>query len=400
MRKLTILILLAGMALPAFAANDVKSEMVSVAQLEQALAAAHGKPDADLAQQLSGMELTERLSAARLVRLKTDLPGEKARLALAILADSAEFLSPPAAEIPADTAPDPTTARQMLTAIVDYVNKTVPQLPNLIAVRDTTRFEDQPQEDQLDRTGLTSLAAMPLHSVGSYNLTVTYRDHKEVVDEKALKHAPKTGGLVTSGEFGPLLGRVVGDALAGKITWGRWEQGANGKEAVFHYSVPSGKSHYNVQFCCVADGFSTDGSPIKRVFGEKDAYHGEIAFDPASGAILRISMEAEMPEGELVSRADILVEYRPTDIAGKSYVCPARSVSILLAHTAQQTGAFSQSHYKGAAKTYLNDVTFGQYRRFGSESRILAGDSLEPNMPSGADSSGAPNSAPSRAPTH
>jgi len=200
MRKLTILILLAGMALPAFAANDVKSEMVSVAQLEQALAAAHGKPDADLAQQLSGMELTERLSAARLVRLKTDLPGEKARLALAILADSAEFLSPPAAEIPADTAPDPTTARQMLTAIVDYVNKTVPQLPNLIAVRDTTRFEDQPQEDQLDRTGLTSLAAMPLHSVGSYNLTVTYRDHKEVVDEKALKHAPKTGGLVTSGE--------------------------------------------------------------------------------------------------------------------------------------------------------------------------------------------------------
>jgi len=33
MRKLTILILLAGMALPAFAANDVKSEMVSVAQL-------------------------------------------------------------------------------------------------------------------------------------------------------------------------------------------------------------------------------------------------------------------------------------------------------------------------------------------------------------------------------
>jgi len=396
MRKLTVLLLLAGMALPAFAAKDIPTTKVTIAQLEQALAAAHGKPDADLAQQLSGMELTERLSAPRLARLNADLSGERARQALVILADSAAFLDLPAVEIPADTPPDPATARRMLTAIVDYVNKTVPQLPNLIAVRDTTRFEDQPQEDQLGRTGITSLAAMPLHSVGNFNLTVTYRDHKEVVDEKALKHAPKTGGLVTAGEFGPLLGRVVGDALAGKITWGRWERGVGGKEAVFHYTVPSEKSHYNVQFCCIVEGYNADGTANTRVFSENDAYHGEIAFDPSSGAILRISMEAEMPVGGLVSRADILVEYSPTDIAGKSYICPARSVSILQAHTAQQTGAYSRSHYQGASKTYLNDVAFGQYRRFGSESRILAGDSQEANMPSGPGSADVPNSPMSR----
>ena len=72
---------------------------------------------------------------------------------------------------------------------------------------------------------------------------------------------------------------------------------------------------------------------------------------------------AKVSVAQLEQALVILVEYRPADIAGKSYVCPARSVSILLAHTAQQTGAFSQSHYKGSAKTYLNDVVFGQYRR-------------------------------------
>ncbi|MGA3134695.1 MAG: hypothetical protein ABSC88_01750 [Terracidiphilus sp.] len=400
MRKLTVLLLLAGFTLPACAAKDVTVEKVTVAQLEQALAAAHGKPDAEVAQQLSGLKLTERLSAARFARLNADLPGEKAKQALVILADSAAFLDPPAAEIPADAAPDPAAARQMLTGIVNYVNITVRQLPNLIAVRDTTGFEDKPQEDVQGPTGIATVAAMPLHSVGRSSVAVTYRDRQEVVDEKALKHGPKIGGFEVKGEFGPILSRVIADALQGKITWGRWEQGAGGKAAVFHYTVPTEKSHYLVQFCCVLDGYNSDGNPNMRIFSENAAYHGEIAFDPASGAILRITMEAELPEGELVSKAAMLVEYGPMEIAGKNYVCPTRSVSILLAHTAQQTGMYSKTNYKGSEKTYLNDVVFGQYRRFGSETRILTGDSLAPNMPSGPASADAPYTAPARATTH
>ena len=75
-------------------------------QLEQALAEAHGEPGADLAQQLSGVVLTERLNSATLARLSALLSREKARQALMILAHSAAFLNPPAAEIPADTPRD------------------------------------------------------------------------------------------------------------------------------------------------------------------------------------------------------------------------------------------------------------------------------------------------------
>jgi len=400
MRKLLLLFLLAGIALPSFAEKDAALAKVTVAQLEQALAAAHGKPDADVARQLSGLVLTERLNMVKLAALKAVLPGEKAREQLIMLADSAAFLNPPAEEILADPAPDVAAARQMLTQIVNYVNTTVHQLPNLLAVRDTAGFEDQPQEDRQGETGITTVAAMPLHSIGKSSVTVTYRDRKEVVDEKAAKHGVHIGGLVTSGEFGPVLGLVVADALQGKITWGRWEQGAGGKSAVFHYEVSSDKSHYPVQFCCTLDGYGSDGLPIKSVFREIVSYHGEIVFDPANGHILRITMEAELPDGELVSKAGIVVEYSSVEIGGQKYICPVRSVSILMAHSTQQTGMFSKQHYKGPAKTYLNDVAFGQYRRFGAESRILAGDSLEPGAPSGPASADAPYSAPSRAPTH
>jgi hypothetical protein len=399
-RRLFSLFLLAGLALPAFAAKDATVAKVTVAQLEQALATAHDRPDAEVALQLSGMELTERLSTAKLTHLKANLPGSKAQEALLILADSAAFLDPPAAEIPADAAPDPTAARQMLTLIVNYVNTTARQLPNLIAVRDTIGFEDQPQEDVQGATGIATTAAQPLHSVSKSSLTVTYRDHNEVVDEKAAKHGARTGGLTTYGEFGPILSLVTADAIHGKITWGRWEQGASGKAAVFLYSVPSEKSHYPVQFCCITEGINNDGTLNKRIFKEIVSYHGEIVFDPANGTILLINMEADLPAGELVSKAGIQVEYGPMEIAGKKYICPTRSVSILQAHTGQQSGMISKEHYKGSAKTYLNDVAFGQYRRFGSETRILAGDNGDSSQPRGPASVDAPYSPSSRAVTH
>lgn len=400
MKKPIILLLLAGMALPAFAATEATTTKVTVAQLQQALAAAQGKPDAEVAQQVAGMELTEQLSAAGFARLNAALPGEKARQALMILADSAAFLNPPDAEIPVKPTPDPAVLRQMLTGIVNYVNTTARQLPNFIAMRTTTGFEDRPQEDIQEATDMVSLSYLPLHFVGKSSVAVTYRDRQEVIDEKAVKRGPKIGGLVTAGEFGPILSRVVADALQGKITWGRWEQGAGGAEAVFHYTVPQGKSHYKVQFCCVLDGFNSDGTANMRVFDETAGYHGEIAFDPANGAILRITMEAEMSPGELVSKAGIIVEYGPVEIAGKSYICPVKSVSVLQAHTTQNKGAFAMSNYKGNVKTYLNDVVFDQYRRFGSEMRIVPVDSGDSNLLSGPATADSPSSGPSRTPTH
>ena len=60
MRKLTLWLVLAVMAVPAYAAKRV-----TVAQLEQTLTAIQRKSDTQIAKQLYGLELTERLNAAK-----------------------------------------------------------------------------------------------------------------------------------------------------------------------------------------------------------------------------------------------------------------------------------------------------------------------------------------------
>ena len=214
MRKLSVFLLLAGAAMPALAAKTV-----TVEQLEQVLAAAHGKSDAKVAQQLSGLELTERLSAVRLSRWEADLPGPESRQSLVLLADLSAFLDPPAAEIPATATPDFAAQRRIVALTVDYASRTIHQLPNFFATRDTVRFEDSPQGFRADTS---VIAYQPLHTVGRSTDTVLYREGNEVVDSRAAKvkkQETAAQGLTTSGVFGPILGTVLVDAAHGKLAW-------------------------------------------------------------------------------------------------------------------------------------------------------------------------------------
>ncbi|HET6170355.1 MAG TPA: hypothetical protein VFE01_09255 [Terracidiphilus sp.] len=100
-RRLAFSFLLAACVLPAFAAKQV-----TVPQLEQAIAALHGKSDVDQAWQIASLELTQRLTPAGLASLRSALPGDKARQALLVVSDRSQFLDPPASEIPATAPPD------------------------------------------------------------------------------------------------------------------------------------------------------------------------------------------------------------------------------------------------------------------------------------------------------
>jgi VWFA-related protein len=370
MRKLAVLLLLAGLTLPAFAAKRV-----TVGQLEQALTAAQGKPDAEVARQLSDMELTERLSSAKLSSWKAALPGEKAQQALLALADQSAFLDPPAAEIPSTPAPDLAAQRQMLALTVNYVGKTIPQLPNFLATRVIASFEDTPL---LQNTDLSTTPYQPLHSVGNSSATVLYRNDREVVDTGAVKDK-QPQGLTTWGVFGPILGTVLVDAAGSKLAWSHWELGASGLQAVYSYAVPKDKSHYRVDFCCVAEQDSTRAANL-RPFSQFAAYHGEIAIDPATGTILRLVLMADMKSGDPVAKSGIVVEYGPVEIGGKTYFCPVKSVSSTLAQTLQ----FNPRYLTPVAEqlqplqTLLNDVAFEQYHVFRAEATVIAGNETEP----------------------
>ena len=368
---LGVLIMAICVCVPAGATDT--SKKVSVDELIQIVAAAPSMPDADLAQRLTGLVLTDRLSGTRLADLTSRLPGDKSRLALMLIADQSIFLLPPADEMPVDTAPNAESARQMLLKVVKYVNATVHQLPNLMATRFSNGFEDLPREDRMGRTGLESTFSLPLHWVGSLKVQVTFRDRQEMEDKsvKVEKKGNGVAGLITTGEFGPILSIVLADAVKGKLAWTRWEKGSGGTMAVFHYQVPEDKSNYHVKSCCVLEGYNQDGTPRTQVSNVRSAYHGDIVFSPADGSIRLLTMEADAPAGALVSVASIAVEYSATDIGGRSYICPVRSVSMQRVHTTEQSGGITGSNYKGPVKTFLNDVRFSNYRRFGSETKIL-----------------------------
>jgi hypothetical protein len=353
MLKFASILFLAALALPAIAAKPITAE-----QLEQLLAADHGKPDKQVAAQLSELHLTERLSPARLARCQAEVPGSGARRQLMALADAAAFFDLPAAEIPATAAPSLTEQSRMLLLAMNYVGKTVHLLPDLSATRVTVSFTDSLPD--LVHVGEAAAiinryqpqnALGPMRILSTSSVTVLYRDGREILDTggKARKPDLYASWLDTSGEFGSILTTVMLDAAKGKLDWSHWEPGASGTLAVFRYQVPEERSHYQVTY-------NENGN---SVLDRNSGYHGQIAVDPENGNILRLTVEADLKPGDPIIRSGILAEYGPVEIGGKTYICLVKSVSIVQ----QRKNLY----------TILNDVAFERYHLFRGDARILTG---------------------------
>jgi VWFA-related protein len=362
---------------PVYHDHPSEAKGITVQELEQMLETAHGSGDKEVAQELFGVELTERMSSSKLSSWKARLPGERSRAALVAVADKSAFLALPAADIPTTATPDPATRRMMLSRTIDYLSKTIVKLPNFFATRTTVQYDEPPQKDEQAWKTVTS--DQSLHVTETFNTTVTFRDGKEVVDPKARrieKLNSRERDLDTQGTFGPILAMVfVGTSAAHSVfTWSHWEQDADKPQAVFRYAIPPDASYFEVGFCCLAD---PDGTIF---FRRKAAYHGEVTIDPTSGAIRRLTLVANLePRLPMLSSA-IMVEYGPVVIGEKTYICPTRSVSISRQRTVKLVKEWGQSFgVYGRFETILNDLAFGKYHLFRAESRILPGNTVPPN---------------------
>ena len=346
-------------------------QSVTVEDVQRILAEDKGKSDAKVARQLSGLELTERMRSAKLKSLEQSAPGMKSRRALIALADASVFLSPAAADVLSQARPQLDEQRRMLASTVEYLAKTLPKLPNFYATRTTVRVEHKLSKR---RTRAGSRNDSSWRQVGSSKAVVVYRDGKEVINPREWgKNSPhpEGEGLITRGTFGPILSVVFVDAAhSGGFTWSRWERGSAGTVAVFRYRVPKEQSHYSVG----THGLSSDEGDVAQVSG----YHGEMAIDPATGTILRVTVQAEQPFGSPIRQSDIMVEYGPVAIGGKTYTCPVRSVSMGDVGSMGVPGLFGEPT-SAPDSPRLNDVTFDNYHQFRSESRILTGNIPAPD---------------------
>jgi hypothetical protein len=389
MRYGTALLFLAMTAIPALAAKRV-----TLKQLNQSLteAIASSKSEKDILHILSQVELTERMSIEDLQQWQAKLPGSSSRQALTVLADSSSFLKPPAEQIPSNPPLDKDAQHKLLASALDYVDKTLAKLPNFFATESITLFEDTPAGSQY---GGSAVAYRPIHYDSQTNATVLYREGKEVMETKAGQITEDdqlvsaTSGLLSSGQFGPVLKTVLTDAQKGKLTWSRWEsspesspqsspaQKAGGVSsiAVFSYAVPRKESHYRVKV-----ELGDESKPRQS----RPGYQGEIAINAADGTILRLTLKAEKTDDDSFNKADMMIEYANVEIGGKSYLCPVRSVAIVnvdqqaesVSSSLTQTlgrGAPPMDHREkdGSRQTMLNDITFHHYHLLRSDARIL-----------------------------
>jgi hypothetical protein len=380
--------------LPAvFAAGLPAQKPLPVDEFEKSeLPALHRMHDRPAARELAGLKLTERVAPERVPHWQAQMPGKRASEALTALVDSCAFLDPPGEEAPATPAPDVDGQKQILTRAVGQVAAMLHKLPDFYATRTTTHYETATPQQLLTQqqafsfqrlssaysqgplpmsTGVVKIpheelglidplrpALGRLFFITQVEETVTYRDGSEVASSQAGANGDWGGaelGLATRGEFGPILQMVLEDALKRGLTWSHWEQRANGTIAVFHYDVPHEASHFQI--------VGRAGKPPYY-----PAYHGELAIDPATGAILRITIQS-IGTGDSNNSFDtgILVEYAPVEIGGQMYNCPVHCVAVSREHKSSQ----AQDGTLAAPATFLNDVAFTGYHLFRGEVRIL-----------------------------
>lgn len=369
---------------------------MTVSQLQQLLASSQSRSDAALARHLTSLELTERLDSATFVRLSAMTPGAESKAELRILSDKSVFQPLPAEDLPQQPPPNEATQQQWITAASQYVSVTLAALPNFFATRNVSSFADSPAW----QVNGWFHNYQPLHATGVSTSTVLFRDRHEVIDAnvsaKPSEPSATTGGsLNTHGEFGPLLGIVLKDALNSTLTWDRWESGQSGSIAVFHYAVPREKSHYEVEFCCIDRGV---GPEVYRQISE---YSGEISIDPATGSILRLTIQPRLKPSRPLQRADMIIDYGSVAIGGTQYICPVRSVTIAVAvvpgsfdpntSTPEATSKSSGQDSGGApgrgsaqgesadstVRIFMNETNFVDYHIFRSDSRLIPASATE-----------------------
>ena len=380
---------------PVFYDQAPETQSVSVMQFQALIASAQGISDAKLAHQFENIRLTERLSSAKMEALEKSVHGKKAREALQVVADKSEFFAPPDEEIIAAPQPEKSAQQQIISKVISYIDSTIPHLPDFLATRTSVQYYARPANE--DQTWKTAPSDQSLHEAEITKASIRFSKGKELVKEESVKKmsdmqggqqlkalpglgpifaasvkkTPDTPGgqsLKTVGVFGPILSTVT-VALTwtrSQLNWDHWEKGDNGRLAVFRYHVIQGTPFFSAGFCCLP----VDNRSVP--FIQNVPFHGVIAVDPATGALMRLSVQADLGWRLPLERSDLMIEYGPVRGVSRLFICPSKSVSISRQRRIMTIHEWGETFKVYAPfETVLNEMRFDNYHVFGSTSRIL-----------------------------
>ena len=361
MKFALLTVLITALTLPAFAARtlSVKELGALIADLQQ-----QSKSDSNIADKLMDVDLSEELTPAAIDQLQGANPGPETLNQIRILAAKSALLAPPASDLPSTPAPDAAAQKAIVDHTVSYLSEFM-HLPKLTADKTTVRFQNGPDYVYSSNGGtLTTHADLGekfspdnpyLKILGEHTMPVEVLGGVEIRPAKIKSGDPSAqNGQISQGGPGPLLGVAFEDAARGQMQFARWETVDGKTLAVFSYEVPKKQSHYEVNYCCfpktdsvgshmaapvssTGSGSLGSGDSIATATGTyatnttfdpfrtKVGYHGEFFIDPASGAVLRFIMQADMKKTDFVRQEDTRIDYGLATVDGKAMLLPQQS---------------------------------------------------------------------------
>lgn len=268
-----------------------------------------------------------------------------------------------AAENPPDAAEQQKEIAAMKEAAVAYDRN----LPNFICTQ-TTRREvryDADLNPGLRTLGRTTVpSSSPVGSGewrpdGTYEEQLTYFDHHEnyslvkVNGKRVRKKRDRPPGLTSSGEFGSTLIHIFEKESKADFEWKRWDTLRGRPVYVFGYQIARENSAVELNA----------GSHTLVV-----GYHGQLFVDRETNAILRVTMDADVPKDFPLQDSTHLLDYGTFNIAGQSFLLPLHAEVQLMASQEFVNSGLVGRGTKQA--TFRNTVDFTDYRRYAADATL------------------------------
>jgi hypothetical protein len=235
--------------------------------------------------------------------------------------------------------PSPSETSAMVASIRLYASGYLASLPDFTCTREDRLFVAYPVNDsrvdpkEID-TGIPLALMRPVwQPAGSYTADVGYvggADHyklRVVNNKRTSRTFDELHGKAAWGEFAGMMKEIFRSAPT--LTWDHWQTSGGKTAAVFTYRVDAARSGYRV--CCPA---------------MVTAHRGFVYADPQTGQILRLIVDADLPERAPVVAAAFLLDYGEVDIAGKRYLLPLTTSSYASAGGIDERDEIHYSDYR------------------------------------------------------
>ena len=159
----------------------------------------------------------------------------------------------------------------------------------------------------------------------------------------------------STGEFGGVLKSVFGPEHQAQFQWKETDELNGGTVQVFDYSVDQAHSK-----------FAVVGTNDREII---TGFHGQVYIDAATRSVRRVSLVADLPKDlakDFSTRAStIRVDYDYVAINSHDYLLPVSAEMRLI---------------KGRHYAALNTIEFRNYKRFGSNMRVLGFTPIDPQV--------------------